>query len=66
MAVGEGKYDQISEQILLATKAHTVIVAIIGGVKGNGFSVTSADPEAQLKLPAMLRAMADDIERSTS
>lgn len=66
MPVGPGKYDIYSKQVLLETHAETVIVAVVGGLKGNGFSVTSADPDAHSKLPAMLRSMADQIEASTS
>lgn len=66
MPVGHGKYDSYSQRIISETHAETVIVAIIGGLKGNGFSVSSADPDAHSKLPAMLRMMADQIEASTS
>lgn len=66
MPVGAGKYDAECQRIFFELEAETVVIAIINGPKGNGFSVNSVDPDAHKKLPAMLRSMADQIEASTS
>ena len=42
------------------------MVMVVGGLRGNGFSVQSVDPDFARNIPAMLRQMADEIERSSS
>jgi len=38
------------------------VLVVIGGKHGNGFAVNSTQPDANVFLPKMLRAMADHIE----
>ena len=60
MPLGAGKYDQICTEIREKTNARGIIVIIIDGNLGNGFSC-QADPELILKLPDMLEFMAKEI-----
>ncbi len=62
MALGPGKYDDLATLVRDGTKADGVIVIVIGGSKGSGFSV-QATFEVTAKLPELLRTMADNIER---
>jgi hypothetical protein len=62
-----GRYDYVSIGALEETEAAAVVVMVIGGKKGDGFSVSCA-PEASEKvraaLPEMLRIVADAIAGS--
>lgn len=60
--IGPGKYDDVATMAREQAKAAGVILAIIGGQRGSGFSV-QADIETALAVPDILRAMADQIER---
>lgn len=62
MALGPGIYDDECTEAREATKAQTVLLMVMGGAKGNGFSVQSTDALVQVKLPAILRSIADQIE----
>jgi hypothetical protein len=62
MALGPGKYDDLATLVRDGAKAAGVIVIVIGGSKGSGFSV-QATFEVTAKLPDLLRTMADNIER---
>jgi hypothetical protein len=62
MALGPGKYDDLATMARNATSAEGVIVIVLGGVAGSGFSV-QATFEVTAKLPDLLRTMADNIER---
>jgi hypothetical protein len=62
MARGPGKYDDLATLVRDGTNADGVIVIVIGGSKGSGFSV-QATFEVTAKLPDLLRTMADNIER---
>ena len=59
--IGPGKYDDETTAVMKATHAAGVILIVIGGDKGQGFSV-QATPEVTRALPAMLRLIADQIE----
>jgi hypothetical protein len=64
MAMGPGKYDDVATMARIASQARGgVIVIVLGGVRGSGFSVQSEDPETMNKLPELLRTMADQIEQ---
>lgn len=60
--IGPGKYDDICTEVREKTKARSVLVIIIGGNKGEGFSVQS-DIGTLMKLPTILRNVADQIGR---
>ena len=62
MALGPGKYDDLATLIRKQAAAQGVIVMVFGGTLGSGFSV-QASAEITLGLPALLRQMADDIQR---
>ena len=62
MARGPGKYDDLATLVRARAKAEGVIVIVIGGSKGGGFSV-QATAQVSAELPGLLRKLADDIER---
>ena len=66
MAVGQGKYDDAATRVREMTQAETVVVIAMHGTRGSGFSVQTSNPLAMLALPALLREMADVIERDTT
>jgi len=67
MALGPGKYDDLAslvrKEVGLAEGRCPggVVLIVLGGDKGHGFSI-QADPLTMLRLPEMLRVMADQIE----
>jgi hypothetical protein len=65
MTQGPGKYDDACTAVRVATQARGTVLIVIGGHSGSGFS---AQGEAHLliQLPAMLRHMADQIERDNN
>lgn len=63
MSVGAGRYDEAATAAREATKAEGVLLIVLGGEKGSGFSA-QIPPEAIEKIPALLRHMADEIEAS--
>jgi hypothetical protein len=67
MAVGPGKYDPECTAVRLATRAETVILVVIGGDRGNGFSVQALahdERESAMSVVKALRVMANEIEAS--
>lgn len=60
--IGPGVYDNECTEVRLGTEAEGVILLVFGGRVGNGFSV-QGPLEFHLRIPALLRAMADQIER---
>lgn len=66
MATGPGKYDHEVTLIREGVGATTVILAVIGGSRGSGFSVQTQDPESLRVLPDILRTIADQIERDNT
>lgn len=62
MPEGPGKYDDLATYVREQSNAETVLVVIIGGVYGQGFSVQSENPEVLVELPQMLRYIASQIE----
>lgn len=66
MAIGPGKHDRYCTQIRQETGAAGVIVIVLGAPgqpEVSGFSA-QVDLEAQLRLPAMLENLADEIRAS--
>lgn len=68
MTLGPGKYDDIATRVREETQATGVIVIVLGGNQGNGFSgqfvVDSDDPRKLVALQVgLLRATADEIEK---
>lgn len=65
MALGPGKYDDLATIVREQTDAHGVIVVVLGGKLGSGFCVQAREGVTMTNLPALLRRLADDIERDT-
>jgi hypothetical protein len=66
MPVGAGKYDKECTIILHELDAAAVLLMVMEGNRGNGFSV-AGDPSRGLWLwdmPRILREVADEIDRS--
>lgn len=65
MTIGPGKYDKETTMVMEATNAQGVVLIVIGGDRGDGFSV-QATLEVTLALPMilpmMLRSIADQVE----
>lgn len=61
-ARGPGKYDAECVKALVDTGGHSVVLIVLDGVHGSGFSVASKDPLTERKLPELLRQLADVIE----
>lgn len=61
---GEGKYDGSAEMLLARLDAKAVLVGVIEGNKGNGFSVCTKEALVLVKLPEILRNMADQLEQT--
>ena len=57
---GPGKYDMVAGLARATTGAAGVILIVIDGAAGSGFSI-QAPLELTIKLPAILRNMADEI-----
>jgi len=60
--IGAGKYDVHCQGVLVITQAKAVLLQVIGGDQGSGFSVAATDPQFILHIPLLLRRMADQIE----
>lgn len=63
MALGPGKYDNVCTEVREKTKAEGVVLLVIKGELGSGFSV-QADLVTTAFLPETLRSMAQQIEDS--
>lgn len=59
--IGAGKYDDLTTTARRATMAQGVILIVLGGSRGSGFSV-QATPDITALLPKILRDTADNIE----
>lgn len=62
MPLGPGKYDNICEAAMWEADAELAAVIIIGGTKGDGFSITTTSKGLAAGLPKVLRMVADEIE----
>lgn len=60
MAIGPGKYDNLATMVREATEAQGVVLIVVGGLAGNGFSC-QADLATTARLPDMLEHMAKQI-----
>lgn len=63
MPGGPGKYHAFAVSVREQTHAEGVIVAVVNGDLGSGFSVQGS-PAFLLSLPKLLRSTADDIEKA--
>jgi hypothetical protein len=65
MAQGPGRYDELATYCRTQAGAIAVLVVVIGGRNGSGFSIQvleGADRALAGRLPALLRGIAADIE----
>jgi hypothetical protein len=62
MPIGPGKYDQYCTDVREKTKADAVLLIVIGGDLGGGFSC-QADLATTMKLPDILETVAAQIRR---
>ena len=62
MPTGPGKYDDECTRVRARLKARGVVLLVAGGKHGDGFSAQVVGDDL-IKLPSVLRAMADGIER---
>lgn len=61
MALGPGKYDDECTQIREQTGAEVVLVVVLGGAKGHGFSMQSRG-RPPIDVAELLRNVAKEIE----
>jgi hypothetical protein len=59
---GPGKYDDLCQAAILSAQARTAILIILGGNKGEGFSLCTTAPEDLGKVSSLLRKVADGID----
>ena len=62
MAIGPGKYDEICTAAREVTNAEAVVMIVLGGKYGSGFSVQAIGEDISASLPALLRDVANSIE----
>ena len=63
MPLGPGVYDHLATVVRERAHANGVVLIVLEGSKGNGFSV-QATVDMTLTLPSILRTVADEIEQS--
>lgn len=62
MTIGPGRYDDLCTKVRAETEADAVIVIVVGGKRGHGFSCQS-DFATMLALPTMLEELAQQIRK---
>lgn len=62
MARGPGRYDDLATLVRERAAAAGVVVIVLQGRYGEGFSVQTLDPTLVSALPNVLRNVADQIE----
>ncbi len=63
MPLGPGKYDEVASMAMQLTQARGVVLIVIDGSRGEGFEVQTHDAKLLAAMPAILRHMADVIEK---
>lgn len=61
MALGPGRYDAHATAVRTRTDAQLVVVIVVGGAQGSGFSVQATSREAERALPDVLDTIAQQI-----
>lgn len=61
MALGPGKYDDLASHVRGVAEADGVLLLVIGGTRGSGFSA-QLTLDLTLRLPEILRDIARQIE----
>lgn len=62
MLEGPGKYDDLCTHAMEKSDAHAVLLIVVEGNKGSGFSVQARDVDFPSQVPDLLRRVADRIE----
>lgn len=62
MSKEEGDYTDEAKAILKKQEADGVIIIVMGGTRGHGFSVATKNPQIIKLAPSMLRLVAGDME----
>jgi hypothetical protein len=62
MSTAPGKYDEIAETLLRSSHGDCVLVAVLNGEHGSGFSVVSKSQMSAQSLAVVLRDIAGQIE----
>jgi hypothetical protein len=62
MSHGPGKYDEAATLARNMTHARAVVLIVLGGTAGSGFSVQALGEDITASLPALLRTVAYQIE----
>ncbi len=65
MPQGPGKYDDIATAAREQTDAKCIVLVVLGGNRGNGFSVQATADVHPDDLVTVLRKVADQIEHDT-
>lgn len=60
---GPGKYDDVCTMVREETNADAAIVIIIGGNRGQGFSMQATDPAYLAVLPDVLDMIAREVRK---
>jgi len=62
----KGNYDDEAERLIKETQAAAVVLMVLDGTKGSGFSVSGVEGNRDsviVRIPAILRHMADEIQK---
>lgn len=62
MPIGEGKYDAHVTRVREEEDAAAVILIVLRGKRGHGYSVQTTDPGVSKVMPALLHNIADELE----
>jgi energy-converting hydrogenase Eha subunit E len=62
LTIDPGRYDDVTERLIHELKAVGVLLIVVEGEHGNGFSVSTLEPDLLPVLPALLRDVARGIE----
>jgi hypothetical protein len=66
MSEGPGKYDAVCTYARQVTQAQAVVLIVLNGVSGAGFSVQSTERVPPAVLADLLRFVADKIEKESA
>ena len=64
MPMGPGKYDDLCTLVMEKSEAMSALVIILGGNKGNGFSIQMVNQETMKLVPDLLETVAKQIREA--
>jgi hypothetical protein len=62
--MGPGKYDEFADVLAHSLQADGLVLIVVGGLMGAGMCVKCRDEKLVAKLPAILRDVADLMEKT--